>query len=71
MIGSWSMLVPEMIQHPPKTRKKRLKFRKRWRKQHGGQNFTWWVAYNTYGFKPIIRHGEIIAFRRPAFTFPP
>ena len=41
------------------TRKHRLKFRKRFRKQHNGQKFTWFITVNEYCIMPL-RVGEAI-----------
>ncbi len=50
------------------TRKRRLKFRKRWRKQHGGHNFTWFRAEYVYAVKPFDGEMDMIFFKRePTF----
>ena len=35
-------------------RKKKLKFRKRWRKQHGGKNFCWFIGEWKFVTYPVI-----------------
>jgi hypothetical protein len=55
------------------TRKRRLKFRKRWRKQHGGYNFCWMIAeFKHAAIKPCAKEMErVILFKRqPQSTTP-
>jgi hypothetical protein len=45
------------------TRRARIRFRKRWRRQHGGQNFCWFIAEPRYCHIPV-KPGEMILFLR-------
>ena len=46
------------------TRKHRLKFRKRFRKQHNGQKFTWFIAQPKYVTIPFVETKWIILHQR-------
>ena len=53
MIREFKFLTAERLQMHKWRRKKRLKFRKRWRKQHGGQGFYWMEGEFRYAHKPF------------------
>lgn len=40
-MAGWTFHTAERMQMDKWTRKRRLKFRKRWRRQHNGQSFRW------------------------------
>ncbi len=65
MNPGWTYLTLERTQMNKWTRKRRLKFRKRWRKQHHGQNFFWMAA--TWKWFPLPEEGEftdVIFYKR-------
>lgn len=63
MIKSWHYWTPEGLKMGTWTRKKRLKFKKRWRKQHGGQKFCWFVSEYRYAYK-MPEEMHVIFFQR-------
>ena len=51
------MLTADRLKMGTWTRKARLKFRNRWRRQHNGHNFCWYSSEYVFAIKPP--HGEI------------
>jgi hypothetical protein len=49
------------------TRRRRLKFRKRWRKQHGGIPFRWFISEFRMAIKPMGDQSIIFFQREPKY----
>lgn len=65
MIREFKFLTAERLQMHKWRRKKRMKFRKRWRKQHGGAKFYWTVGEFRYAHLPIEPGNMIFFVRQP------
>lgn len=66
---TWRFLTADRIQMNKWTRKRRLKFRKRWRRQHQGHKFGWMVSEFKHVHIPTVEPTRILLFKRETKEF--